>query len=97
MQGHQRKWDETKSPQWKYLLSNENRRRRREDNKEEQIKLKSVSKRKKLRVERKKHTKKGKPIVYSATPHEKGRWMNEDYQKGLNERKEELRELHKTT
>ena len=28
MQGHQKTWDETRSPQWKYLLSKENRQRK---------------------------------------------------------------------
>jgi hypothetical protein len=85
MSGHQREWDESRSPQWKYLLSNENRARRTEE-KTEQIKLKSVSKRKKLKVERKKFNKKGKPILYTATPTENGRWENENFKEILKEK-----------
>ena len=76
MQGHQRPWDETKSPQWKYLLSKENRQRKLKREKEigsedGELTTQSVSKRKRLRKESraiKKKTKAGKEIVYSASP-----------------------------
>ena len=91
MAGHQRDWDESRSPQWKYLLSNENRRKRTE-HKEEQIKLKSISKRKKLKAERKKFNKKGKPILYAATPTENGRWENENFKEILKEKENVIKQ-----
>ena len=80
MQGHQREWDESRSPQWKYLLSKENRERRlaQRTEEQEQIKVKRVSKRKKLREERKKINKKGQKIIYSANPSNYGVWRNSD-------------------
>jgi hypothetical protein len=66
MAGHQRGWDETKSPQWRYLLSTDAREKRQlQKIEEEQIKIKRVSKRQRLRKER---TKAGKVIIYSASP-----------------------------
>ena len=66
MQGHQRPWDETKSPQWRYLLSTDAKEKRQlQKIEEEQIKIKRVSKRQRLRKEK---NKAGKKIVYSASP-----------------------------
>ena len=66
MQGKQIQWDESRSPQWKYLLQQESQQRRIERRVEdEQIRIKRVSKRQKLR---KATTKAGKKIVYSASP-----------------------------
>ena len=64
--GHQRTWDETKSPQWRYLLSTDAREKRQlQAIEEEQIKIKRVSKRQRLRKEK---NKAGKKIIYSASP-----------------------------
>ncbi len=61
-----REWDETKSQQWRYLLSNEAREKRQlQKIEEEQIKIKRVSKRQRLRKEK---NKAGRRILYSASP-----------------------------
>jgi hypothetical protein len=66
MSGHQRTWDETQSPQWKYILNNEHQERKQQRRVEdEQIRVKRVSKRQKIRKET---NKAGKKIVYSASP-----------------------------
>jgi len=66
MQGHQIHWDESQSGQWKYLLNNEHQERKAKRRVEdEQIRVKRVSKRQKIR---KATTKAGKKIVYSASP-----------------------------
>ena len=66
MAGHRKEWDETKSPQWRYLLSTDAKEKRQlQKIEEEQIKIKRVSKRQRLRKEK---NKAGKKIVYSASP-----------------------------
>ena len=79
MQGHQINWDETKSPQWRYLLSRDNREKREERARREleelglnEVKTKRVSKRKRIRQEQKRKNKAGKTIVFSASPHSSG-------------------------
>ena len=80
MQGHQKTWDETRSPQWKYLLSKENRQRKLkrevwEENTEREGEGKQRNKKsrkaKQLRKEEravKKLSKSGKEIIYTASP-----------------------------
>ena len=75
MQGHQIHWDEAQSPQWRYLLNQEHQARKAQRRVEdEQIRIKRVSKRQKIR---KATTKKGKPIVYSANPTDR-RYSSDD-------------------
>ena len=71
--GEQRKWDESRSPQWRYLLSKESAERREREKEEGAQMHKRVSKRKRLaqerhREKRKLKNKSGKEIVYSASP-----------------------------
>jgi len=89
----QRTWDESRSPQWRYLLSKESQGRRerekteRENQYGEDTVRKRVSKRKKLTQERhqekrklKKQTKAGREIVYSASPGgESNRYHNKEF------------------
>ena len=84
MQSHQREWNETKSPQWRYLLSRDHAERRareriREKSESESQKIKANRKGKKTRerIKRERVNKKGQPIVYSARPGE--RWFNEEF------------------
>ncbi len=78
-----RQWDETRSPQWRYLLGRESAERRTKEKRMEQAEgelKRGVSKRKRLAQERrtekrKLKTKSGKEIVYSASPGgERGRY-----------------------
>ena len=81
-----RTWDESRSPQWRYLLSKDSQERRNQQKKEERMEQaegelsRGVSKRKKLtqerhREKRKLKNKSGKEIVYSASPGgERGRY-----------------------
>ena len=70
----QRTWDESKSPQWRYLLGKESEQRRNKKFEEAEGSLKrGVSKRKKERQERHREKRKlknksGREIVYSASP-----------------------------
>ena len=71
-----RTWDESRSPQWRYLLGRESAERRTKEKRMEQAEgelKRGVSKRKRLAQERrtekrKLKTKSGKEIVYSASP-----------------------------
>ena len=74
-----RTWDESRSPQWRYLLSKDSQEKREREKKEEWMdqaegKLKrGVSKRKRKaqerhRENRKLKSKSGKEILYSASP-----------------------------
>lgn len=83
MQGKQIQWDESRSPQWKYLLQQESQQRRQQRRVEdEQIRIKRVSKRQKLR---KATTKAGKKIVYSASPTGRRYTSSEQLKEKLNE------------
>ena len=84
--GHQRTWDETKSPQWRYLLSTAARERRElQKIEEEQIKIKRVSKRQRVRKER---NRAGKKIVYSASPTGRKVSISEELTQELNKAKD---------
>ena len=71
-----RQWDESRSPQWRYLLGKESAERRDREKRMEQAEgelRRGVSKRKRLAQERrtekrKLKTKSGREIVYSAFP-----------------------------
>ena len=88
-----RQWDESRSPQWRYLLSKDSHEKREREKKEERMEQaegtlkKEVSKRKKAsqerhRENRKLKSKSGKEIVYSASPGgEKNRYVNEEFEK----------------
>ena len=91
-----RTWDESRSPQWRYLLSKDSHERREREKKEErmdqaegELKRGGLSKRKRLaqerhREKRKLKSKSGKEILYSASPGgERGRYHNEEFEKSL--------------
>ena len=89
-------WDESRSPQWRYLLSKDSHEKREREKKEERMdqaegELKrGVSKHKRKaqerhRENRKLKSKSGKEIVYSASPGgEKNRYRNEEFEKSHN-------------
>ena len=84
MQAHQREWNETKSPQWRYLLAKEHEERRAREKREKleayQIKANRKGRKTRERIQRERRerlNKKGQPIVYSARPGE--RWFNEEF------------------
>jgi len=74
--GEKRTWDESRSPQWRYLLSRDSREKRAKEKRMEEAEgtlKRGVSKRKKEsqerhREKRKLKNKSGKEIVYSASP-----------------------------
>ena len=96
-----RTWDESRSPQWRYLLSKDSAERHERWRKEERTEQaegelgRCVSKRKRLAQERrtekrKLKSKSGKEILYSASPGgERNRYHNVEF--------EELRNSKKTT
>jgi len=74
-----RTWDETRSPQWRYLLSKDSQEKREAEKREERLERaegtlkRGVSKRKREnqerhREKRKLKSKSGREIVYSASP-----------------------------
>ena len=94
-----RQWDESRSPQWRYLLSKDSYEKREAEKREERaeqaegelLKRGGVSKRKRANQERHKEkraltrtTKAGKEIVYSASPGgEKNRYHNAEFEKSF--------------
>ena len=91
-----RTWDESRSPQWRYLLSKDSHEKREREKREERmeqaegellLKKGGVSKYKRKaqerhREKRKLKSKSGKEIVYSASPGgEKNRYINEEFKK----------------
>ena len=74
--GEKRQWDESRSPQWRYLLGRESAERRTKEKRAEQAEgdlRRGVSKRKRLAQERRTEKRKlknksGKEIIYSASP-----------------------------
>jgi len=94
--GEKRQWDESRSPQWRYLLSKDSHERRQAEKREERMEQaegelkKGISKRKRKAQERQKEkrslarTKKGKEILYSASPGgEKNRYHNTEFEKSF--------------
>ena len=94
--GNKRTWDESQSPQWRYLLSKDSHERRQAEKREERADQaegelkKGISKRKRKAQEKQKEnrrqarttTKKGKEILYSASPGgEKNRYHNTEFEK----------------
>ena len=73
-----RTWDESRSPQWRYLLSKDSKEKKEREKREErmdraegELLKKGISKRKRKAQEvqkEKRKTKKGKEILYSASP-----------------------------
>jgi len=74
-----RQWDESRSPQWRYLLSKDSKEKREREKRKERVERaegelkKGISKHKRLaqerhRENRKLKSKSGKEIVYSASP-----------------------------
>ena len=75
-----RQWDESRSPQWRYLLSKDSQEKRNQQKKEERAEQaegdlkRGISKRKRRAQETQKEkriltrTKNGKEILYSASP-----------------------------
>ena len=89
-----RTWDESRSPQWRYLLSKDSKEKSEERKREERMDLaegeltkRGVSKRKRVsqerhRENRKLKSKSGKEILYSASPGgEKSRYHNTEFEK----------------
>jgi len=84
--GNKRGWDESRSPQWRYLLSQDSQEKREREKREQRMERaegelkKGVSKRKRLAQERRTENRKlknksGKEILYSASPGgERGRY-----------------------
>ena len=77
--GEKRQWDESRSPQWRYLLSKDSKEKRERQKREERLERaegelkKGVSKHKRRAQERhqenrKLKTKSGREILYSASP-----------------------------
>ena len=95
--GNKRGWDESQSPQWRYLLSKDSHEKRNQQKKEERADQaegelkKGISKHKRRAQEKQKEnrrqartTKKGKEILYSASPGgEKNRYVNEEFEKSF--------------
>ena len=97
--GNKRGWDESRSPQWRYLLSKDSHEKREAEKREEraeraegELLKRGLSKRKRASQERHKEkrsltrttTKAGKEIVYSASPGgEKGRYHNPEFEKSF--------------
>ena len=93
--GNKRTWDESQSPQWKYLLSKDSKERREAEKREERADQaegelkKGISKHKRRAQEKQKEnrrqartTKKGKEILYSASPGgERARYHNKEFEK----------------
>ncbi len=103
MSGHQREWDENRSPQWKYLLRNESQARRElqkalEKDGEGEIKANKKSRKKKEREANARRggahklNKAGKKIIYTASPgnREDSRWTNKQFLGNVEERKKIL-------
>ena len=86
-----RTWDESRSPQWRYLLSKDSQEKRNQRKSEERTERvegelkKGISKHKRKaqerhRENRKLKSKSGKEIVYSASPGgEKSRYTNKEF------------------
>jgi len=100
--GEKRTWDESRSPQWRYLLSKDSQEKREREKREQRMEQaegdlkRGVSKYKRKAQERHsekrklKKTKTGKEILYSASPGgERNRYHNVEF--------EELRNSKKTT
>ena len=94
-----RTWDESRSPQWRYLLSKDSKEKKEREKREErmdraegELLKKGISKRKRRAQEAQKEkrslrktTKKGKEILYSASPGgEKNRYVNTEFEKSRN-------------
>ena len=91
-----RTWDESRSPQWRYLLSKDSKERRERQKREERLdradgELKrGVSKRKRKsqerhRENRKLKSKSGKEILYSASPGgENSSYRNTEFENSYN-------------
>ncbi len=93
--GEKRQWDESRSPQWRYLLSKDSQEKHERRKKEERIEQaegelsgkRGVSKRKRLTQERHRENRKlknksGKEIIYSASPGgENSSYRNEEFTK----------------
>ena len=105
--GEKRTWDETRSPQWRYLLgkdSQEKRNQRKSEERAEQAEgelKKGISKHKRKaqerhRENRKLKSKSGKEIVYSASPGgEKNRYHNTEFAKSRQQKNTKIFENEK--
>ena len=94
-----RQWDESRSPQWRYLLSKDSKEKREREKREERLERaegelkKGVSKRKKASQERhqenrKLKSKSGREIIYSASPGgENSSYRNTEFEKTHNKNK----------
>ena len=94
-----RTWDESRSPQWRYLLSKDSKERRDAEKREERAEQaegelkKGLSKRKREsqerhRENRKLKSKSGREILYSASPGgEKSRYHNTEFEESRHNNK----------
>ena len=105
-----RTWDESRSPQWRYLLSKDSHEKRNQQKKEERFDQaegdlkRGVSKRKRRSQETQKEkralarTKRGKEIVYSASPGgEKNRYLNTEFKETRKQKKIKIFEIENET
>jgi len=98
--GEKRQWDESRSPQWRYLLSKDSHEKRKQQQKEQRMEQaegalkRGVSKRKKLAQERRNEkrqlNKAGKEILYSASPggDEKNRYNHKEFVESRHNKKD---------
>jgi len=103
-----RQWDESRSPQWRYLLSKDSKEKKEREKREERMdraegELKRVvSKRKRANQERhqenrKLKSKSGKEILYSASPGgENSSYRNTEFIESLHHRKTIIPSLNNT-
>ena len=95
--GEKRTWDESRSPQWRYLLSTDSKEKKEREKREERMDRaegelkKGISKRKRKAQEvqkEKRKTKRGKEILYSASPGgENSSYRNTEFIELLHNRK----------
>ena len=100
--GNKRGWDESRSPQWRYLLSKDSHEKKEKEKREDRMEQaegdlkRGVSKRKRAsqerhRENRKLKSKSGKEIVYSASPGgEKSRYHNSEFVELYNNKKNNI-------
>ena len=93
--GEKRTWDESRSPQWRYLLSKDSKEKREREKREYRAERtegelkRGISKRKRkaqeAQSEKRTLNKAGKEILYSASPGgEKNRYHNTEFEKPHN-------------
>jgi len=108
--GEKRQWDESRSPQWRYLLDKDSHERRNQQKKEERAEQaegelkRGISKRKRRAQETQKEkrelarTKRGKEILYSASPGgENSSYRNTEFMESRRQKKIKIFEIENET